>query len=172
MARRDDRFKGNKPKDEFTSNTININRVTKVVKGGRNMRFSALVVVGDDKGRVGLGMGKAAEVPVAIEKAIAAAKRNLITVPIVENTIPHEAIGRFGRGKVLLLPAVEGTGVIAGGPVRAIMEACGIANIRTKSIGTSNSINCSKATIEGLKMLRTIEQVARLRNKTVEEITN
>ncbi len=156
--------------DGFIKKLIQVNRVTKVVKGGRNMRFAALVVVGDGKGRVGAGSGKANEVPEAIEKATAQAKRNLINVPMVGASIPHEVDGKFGRGHVHMLPAPEGTGVIAGGPVRAIMECAGIKDIRTKSHGTSNPINCVKATIAGLADLKTAEQVAALRGKTVEEI--
>ena len=169
MAKRDDKYQS---QDEFARKLISINRVTKVVKGGRTMRFSALVAVGDGKGMVGLGMGKAAEVPEAIEKAVVAAKRAMIRVPIVDNTIPHEIIGVFGRGNVKLLPAVEGTGVIAGGPVRAVLEVSGISNIRTKSLGASNPINCAKATMNGLKQLRTQEKVAALRGKTVDEMYN
>ena len=156
--------------DGFIKKLIQVNRVTKVVKGGRNMRFAALVVVGDGKGRVGAGSGKANEVPEAIEKATAQAKRNLVNVPMVGTSIPHEVDGKFGRGHVYMLPAAEGTGVIAGGPVRAIMECAGIKDIRTKSHGTSNPINCVKATIAGLAELKTAEQVAALRGKTVEEI--
>ena len=155
---------------ELKETVVNINRVAKVVKGGRTFRFSALVVVGDENGHVGCGMGKAAEIPEAIEKATQAAKRSLITVPFVGTTIPHSATGKFGRGSVLLMPAVEGTGVIAGGPVRAVLEVAGIKDIRTKSLGSSNPINCVRATIEGLKQLRTIESVAASRGKTVEEI--
>lgn len=156
--------------DGLNKKLISVNRVTKVVKGGRNMRFAALVVVGDEKGRVGCGTGKANEVPEAIEKATAQAKRNMAKIPLVGTTIPHETMGVFGRGKVLLMPASEGTGVIAGGPVRAIMEACGIKDIRTKSHGTNNPTNCVKAVMEGLKGLKTAEELARLRGKTVEEI--
>ena len=155
---------------EFKERLVSVNRVSKTVKGGRNMRFSALVVVGDEKGRVGAGMGKAAEIPEAIRKAVEDAKKNLITVPIKETTIPHETIGRFGTGKVLMLPASEGTGVIAGGPVRAVIEMCGIKDIRTKAFGSNNPINVVHATVEGLKTLRSAEQVAKLRGKTVEEI--
>ncbi len=167
MAKREDM----KPMDdEFSNRLIAVNRVTKVVKGGRNMRFSALVVVGDGKGQVGLGMGKAAEVPIAIEKAIAQAKRNLVSVPMVGTTIPHIVHGTFGRGNVLMMPAPDGTGVIAGGPVRAVLEVAGIKNIRTKSHGTNNPINCAKAALQGLKDLKSAERVAALRGKTVEEI--
>lgn len=171
MAKRE-REDRHENRDEFTRKLISINRVTKVVKGGRTMRFSALVAVGDGNGSVGLGMGKAAEVPEAIEKAVVAAKRSMVKVPIVNNTIPHEARGVFGRGNVILLPAVEGTGVIAGGPVRAVLEVAGISNIRTKSLGSNNPINCAKATISGLKLLKTQERVAALRGKSVEDIRN
>ena len=171
MAREDRRpARRQEENDGFIKKLIQVNRVTKVVKGGRNMRFAALVVVGDGKGRVGVGSGKANEVPEAIEKAQAQAKRNLLTVPMMDTTIPHEVIGKFGKGVVLMMPAEEGTGVIAGGPVRAVMEAAGIKNIRTKSHGTSNPVNCVKAVIAGLAELKTAEQVAALRGKTVEEI--
>jgi len=134
------------------------------------MRFAALVIVGDGNGKVGLGMGKSKEVPEAIDKATAQAKRNMFKVAMDGTTLPHQVIGVFGRGSVLMMPAAEGTGVIAGGPVRAVMEACGIKNIRTKSHGTNNPINCVKATVEGLRSLKTAAQVAALRGKTVEEI--
>lgn len=162
MARHDDK---NQKTDgaELTRKLVKINRVTKVVKGGRNMRFSALVVVGDENGKVGIGMGKAGEVPEAIEKAVAAAKKSMIEIPIVGTTIPHESIGIFGRGKVLLMPAQEGTGVIAGGPVRDVLEVSGIKDIRTKSIGTNNPVNCVKATMDGLRQLRTASEIAALR---------
>ena len=155
---------------EFKEKLVAVNRVTKVVKGGRNFRFSALVVVGDEKGRVGAGMGKAAEISEAIRKGVEDAKKRLINVPLENTSIPHEAIGRFGTGKVVLLPAPEGTGVIAGGAARAVLELAGIKDIRTKSYGTNNKINMVKATLEGLKELRSAEQVAKLRGKTVEEI--
>jgi len=154
---------------DLKEKVVNIGRVTKVVKGGRNFRFSALVVVGDENGHVGAGIGKAAEIPDAIRKGIEDAKKNLIKVPLVETTIPHEVIGEFGAGKVLIKPASEGTGVIAGGPVRAL-ELAGVRNIRTKSLGSNNPINMVRATIEGLSRLKTAEEVAKLRNKTVEEV--
>ena len=156
--------------DGLIKKTIAINRVTKVVKGGRNMRFAAFVVVGDGAGRVGCAMGKSTEVPEAIDKATAKAKKNMVRVSLLNTSIPHEVLGKFGRGAVLMLPAAEGTGVIAGGPVRSVMEAVGITNIRTKSHGTNNPINCVKAAIEGLKSLRSAEEVAAIRGKTVEEI--
>ncbi len=155
---------------EFKEKMVAVNRVTKVVKGGRNFRFAALVVVGDEKGRVGCGMGKATEIPEAIRKAVEDAKKHLVRVSLRETSIPHEAVGYFGTGKVLLLPAPEGTGVIAGGPVRAVLELCGIKDIRTKSYGTNNPINMVKATLAGLAQLRSVEQVAKLRGKTVEEL--
>ncbi len=156
--------------DGLIKKLICVNRVTKTVKGGRNMRFAALVVVGDGAGKIGCAIGKAKEVPEAIDKATARAKRDMFKVSLLGTSIPHEVIGKFGRGSVLMLPADEGTGVIAGGPVRAIMEAVGITNIRTKSHGTNNPINCVKAAIEGLKSLRTAEQIAAIRGKSVEEI--
>jgi len=155
---------------DLKEKVVNIGRVTKVVKGGRNFRFSALVVVGDENGHVGAGIGKAAEIPDAIRKGIEDAKKNLIKVPLVETTVPHEVIGEFGAGKVLIKPASEGTGVIAGGPVRAVLELAGVRNIRTKSLGSNNPINMVRATIEGLSRLKTAEEVAKLRNKTVEEV--
>ena len=155
---------------DLKERVVNIGRVTKVVKGGRNFRFSALVVVGDENGHVGAGMGKAAEIPDAIRKGIEDAKENLIKVPLVNTTIPHEVIGEYGAGKVLVKPAGEGTGVIAGGPVRAVLELAGVRDIRTKSLGSNNPINMVQATIEGLSRLKTVEEVAKLRNKTVEEV--
>lgn len=156
--------------DGLIKKLIAVNRVSKTVKGGRNMRFSALVVIGDGNGKVGCAMGKAKEVPEAIEKATQRAKKNMSDISLLGTSIPHEVIGKFGRGAVLMMPAAEGTGVIAGGPVRAVMEACGITNIRTKSHGTNNPINMVKAAIAGLQSLRTAEEVAALRGKTVEEI--
>lgn len=169
MARRENKFQNNQ-ESELVNKLISVNRVTKVVKGGRTMRLAALVVVGDEKGSIGVGSGKAAEVPEAIKKATADAKRNMINVPITGTTIPHEVIGTYGRGKVIMLPAEEGTGVIAGGPVRAVLEVVGIKDVRTKSIGTNNPINCVKATLDALSKLRTVEQVAALRGKKVEDI--
>ena len=156
--------------DGFIKKLIQVNRVTKVVKGGRNMRFAALVVVGDGKGKVGVGSGKANEVPEAIEKATAQAKRNLITVPMLESSIPHEVHGRFGKGYVYMMPAAEGTGVIAGGPVRAVLELAGVRDILTKCQGSNNPNNVVRATIEGLRSLKSAETVAALRGKTVQEI--
>ena len=162
--------RNNEQISEFKEKLVAVNRVSKTVKGGRNMRFSALMVVGDEKCRVGCGMGKAAEIPEAIRKGLDAAKKEMRTIPLAGTTIPHEVTGVFGTGKVKLLPAPEGTGVIAGGPVRAVLEAAGIRDIVTKSIGSNNKINMVKATLEGLKQLRSAEEVARLRGKTVEEI--
>ncbi len=155
---------------EFKEKLVAVNRVTKVVKGGRNFRFAALVVVGDEKGRVGAGIGKAAEISEAIRKGVDDAKKHLITVPLVGTSIPHDTIGFFSTGKVVLMPAPEGTGVIAGGAARAVLELAGVKDIRTKSYGTNNRINMVKATLMGLKQLRSAEQVAKLRGKTVEEI--
>ena len=156
--------------DGLVKKLIAVNRVTKTVKGGRNMRFAALVVVGDGAGKIGCAMGKAKEVPEAIDKATAKAKKMMFDASLLGTSIPHEVIGQFGSAKVLMMPAEEGTGVIAGGPVRAVMEAVGVTNIRTKSHGTNNPINCVKAAIEGLRSLRTAEEIAAIRGKTVEEI--
>ena len=154
---------------ELKDQVIAINRVTKVVKGGKNLSFSALVVVGDENGVVGFGTGKAREVPLAIRKGIEAAKKNLIRVPLKETTIPHLVTGRFGAGRVMLKPAREGTGVIAGGPVRAIMQAVGIHNVVTKCIGSNNAHNVVRATFEGLRELKDPAYVMRLRGKDAEE---
>ena len=160
----------NKEIDPIASKLVDVNRITKVVKGGRNMRFSALVVAGDKNGKVGVGAGKAAEVPNAIDKATASAKKHMIAVPMEGTTIPHEVVGKFGTSMVKLLPAKEGTGVIAGGSVRPVVELCGIKDITAKTYGSRNKINCVKATLNGLMQLRSKEEVAALRGKTVEEI--
>jgi len=151
---------------ELEDRVVAINRVTKVVKGGRRLRFAALVVVGDKNGHVGFGTGKAQEVPEAIEDA----KKNLVEVPMVGSTIPHEVIGVFGGGRILMKPAVEGSGVAAGGPVRAVLELAGVADITSKSLGSNTPINVVRATVEGLKQLKRAEEVAALRGKSVEEI--
>jgi len=155
---------------EMTEQVININRVTKVVKGGKNFSFSALVVVGDGRGNIGYGMGKAREVPQAISKAAEKAKKNMVTVALVGSTIPHAVLGRFGAATVLLKPASQGTGVIAGATVRAIVEAAGIQDILTKCIGTNNPHNVVKATINGLLSLKSVEEIASKRGKSKEEI--
>lgn len=159
-----------KEPSEFTEKLVSLNRVSKTVKGGRVFKFAALMVVGDEKGRVGFGLGKAAEVPEAIRKGIEDAKKNMATIPLSGTTIPHEVIGIFGAGRVLLKPAPEGTGVIAGGPVRAVLETLGIRDIYTKCLRTNNPHNVVAATMQGLRCLRSPEQVARMRGKSVEEI--
>lgn len=155
---------------DLKEKVVAINRVAKVVKGGRNFRFSAVVVVGDGNGHVGVGSGKSIEIPDAIRKGIENAKKNLIKVPIVGTTIPHEVIGKSGSGRVLLMPAAEGTGIIAGGPVRTVLELAGIRDVRTKSLRSNNPRNVVNATIQGLSSLKTAEEVAELRGKSVEEI--
>lgn len=164
----------NKPKrieeDEFDKKLIEVRRVTKVVKGGRNMRFSALVVVGDKKGKVGMGIGKATEVPMAIEKATKLAKKNMITVPIINGTVPHEAIGKYSTSSIIIVPSKEGSGIIAGGAGRTVLELAGYKDVTSKIHGSTNKINCVKATLQGLKSMRTAEQVAALRGLPVEKI--
>ena len=165
MARRNEAMES-----EFQEQLVALNRVSKTVKGGRIARFAALMVIGDGKGRVGYGLGKAAEVPEAIRKGIEDAKKNMITVSLDDTTIPHEVTGEFGSGRVLLKPAPSGTGIIAGGSVRKVLEAAGIKNIRAKCLRSSNPINVVKATFAGLAELRTAEEVAALRGISVEEI--
>ena len=155
---------------DLKETVVEVRRVTKVVKGGRNFRFAALVVVGDENGHVGIGSGKAMEVPDAIRKAVEDAKKNLIKVPMVGTTIPHEVIGHFGAGRIIIMPAQEGTGVIAGGAARDLLELAGLKDVRAKCLGTRNPRNMVNATIEGLKSLKTAEQVAALRGKKVEDL--
>lgn len=158
-------------KMEFNDSIIDIRRVTKVVKGGRNFRFSVTVVIGNDEGYVGVGLGKALEIPDAVNKAKEDAKKNLIKVSTVGTSIPHRNLGQFGAGRVLIMPAAEGTGVIAGGSVRTVLEFAGLKDVRAKSLGSNNATNMAYATIQGLKSLKTAEEVAKLRGKTAEEIT-
>ena len=155
---------------DLQEKVVEVRRVTKVVKGGRNFRFAALVVVGDENGHVGIGSGKAMEVPDAIRKAVEDAKKNLIKVPMVGTTIPHEVIGHFGAGRIIIMPAQEGTGVIAGGAARDLLELAGLKDVRAKCLGSRNPRNMVNATIEGLKSLKTAEDVARLRGKKVEDL--
>jgi small subunit ribosomal protein S5 len=155
---------------DLKDQVISINRVTKVVKGGKNMSFAALVVIGDEAGHVGFGTGKAREVPLAIKKGIESAKKNLIRVPLINNTLPHQLIGKYGAGRVMMKPASEGTGVIAGGAVRAVMQAVGVHDVRTKILGSTNPHNVVRATFDGLLKMKDPMELARLRGKQVEEL--
>jgi len=155
---------------DLKDQVISINRVTKVVKGGKNLSFAALVVVGDESGHVGFGTGKAREVPIAIKKAIEAAKKSLIRVPLIQNTLPHQLIGRYGAGRVMVKPASEGTGVIAGGAVRAVMQAVGVHDVRTKVLGSTNPHNVVRATFDALLRMKDPMELARLRGKQVEDL--
>ena len=170
MAKREFRKPRMEEKDEFDKKLLEVRRVTKVVKGGRTMRFSALVVVGDKKGRVGMGTAKASEVPMAVEKATKAAKKNLVTVPVVNGTVPYEAIGKFSTTRVIIMPSKAGTGVIAGGAARSVFELAGYTDITSKIHGSTNKINTVRATLNALKDMRTAEQIAMLRGKSVEEL--
>ena len=161
-----------KQESDLQENVVFINRVAKVVKGGRRFSFAAVVVVGDGKGRVGAGLGKAAEVPEAIRKGVEDAKKNMINVALKNGTIPHESLGIYGAGKVIMRPAAEGTGIKAGGPVRAVLALAGVRNVLTKSLGSSNPINLVKATLDGMAKLENVQTVAALRGKTVDEIYN
>lgn len=161
-----------KQESDLQENVVFINRVAKVVKGGRRFSFAAVVVVGDGKGRVGAGLGKAAEVPEAIRKGVEDAKKNMINVALKNGTIPHESLGIYGAGKVIMRPAAEGTGIKAGGPVRAVLALAGVCNVLTKSLGSSNPINMVKATLDGMAKLENVQTVAALRGKTVDEIYN
>ncbi|MCR4661052.1 MAG: 30S ribosomal protein S5 [Clostridia bacterium] len=167
---RNERNNNREVNSELQKKTVGVNRVDRVTKGGRKSRFSAIVVCGDGKNKIGMGMSKNKEVAAAVDKAGKKAEKQMITFPIVNDTIPHQVIGTFGRGKVLLLPAQEGVGVIAGGPVRAVLELTGIKNIRAKCIGTTNKVNCIKATLNALENLRTAEEVAETRNKNVSDL--
>lgn len=161
-----------KQESDLQENVVFINRVAKVVKGGRRFSFAAVVVVGDGKGRVGAGLGKAAEVPEAIRKGVEDAKKNMINVALKNGTIPHESLGIYGAGKVIMRPAAEGTGIKAGGPVRAVLALAGVRNVLTKSLGSSNPINMVKATLDGMAKLENVQTVEALRGKTVDEIYN
>ena len=170
MAKKEMRERVKKETDELDRRLVGVRRVTKVVKGGRNLSFSAFVVVGDHKGKVGIGNGKAAETSVAVEKAFQAAKKNMVNVIMIDGTVPHDVQGKFGASSVLILPATEGTGIIAGGSSRVVFELAGYKNIVSKSYGARNKLNTVKATVDGLLKLRTREQVAEMRGKSVDEI--